>query len=69
MAGIVENPSPINDTVYESNLRYAVDKFKAEGIVGLIEPINSYSVPHYYMNCYDKGGFIGFHIIVLCLSS
>ncbi|XP_015114299.1 putative hydroxypyruvate isomerase isoform X1 [Diachasma alloeum] len=55
MAGIVENVSPINDTVYESNLRYAVDKFEKEGIVGLIEPINGYSVPNYYMNCYDKG--------------
>uniref|UniRef100_A0A0C9QZ82 Gip_1 protein n=2 Tax=Fopius arisanus TaxID=64838 RepID=A0A0C9QZ82_9HYME len=55
MSGIVQNPSPINDTVYEANLRYAVDKFKAEGIIGLIEPINGYSVPNYYMNCYDKG--------------
>lgn len=55
MAGVVENPTSINDTIYESNLRHAVDRLKTEGIVGLIEPINKYSVPNYYLNCFDKG--------------
>ncbi|KAG8040373.1 hypothetical protein G9C98_000944 [Cotesia typhae] len=55
MAGIVENPTAANDTVYESNLRYAVDQFQKEGIIGIIEPINPYSVPNYYLNCFDKG--------------
>lgn len=54
MAGIVETPTPANDNVYEKNLKYTVDRFKAEDIIGLIEPINSYSVPNYYLNSYDK---------------
>lgn len=55
MAGIVDTPKPINDTVYESNLRFAVERFQAEGILGIIEPINNYSVPNYYLNSFDKG--------------
>ncbi|XP_034948764.1 putative hydroxypyruvate isomerase isoform X2 [Chelonus insularis] len=54
MAGIVDNSTSANDAAYESNLRYAVEKFKTENILGLIEPINSYSVPNYYLNCYEK---------------
>lgn len=54
MAGIVETPTSANDNVYEKNLKYTVDRFKAEDIIGLIEPINSYSVPNYYLNSYDK---------------
>lgn len=55
MAGIVENPTAENDTVYESNLRFAVEKFKEEGIIGIIEPINKYALSNYYLNCFDKG--------------
>ncbi|XP_057323208.1 putative hydroxypyruvate isomerase [Microplitis mediator] len=55
MAGIVENPTAENDTVYESNLRFAVEKFKEEGIIGIIEPINKYARSNYYLNCFDKG--------------
>lgn len=56
MAGKVEeNVSAIHDSVYENNLRYAVELLEKENIVGVIEPINKYSIPHYYMNCYDKG--------------
>lgn len=55
MAGKVENPTSANDAVYEKNLKYAVGRFASEDIVGLIEPINSITVPHYYMNNFQKG--------------
>lgn len=55
MSGKVESPGALNDSVYESNLRYAADRFGAEGIVGLIEPINSITVPNYYLHSFEKG--------------
>lgn len=55
MAGRVEVPTSLNDAVYESNLRYAVDRFMIEDIVGLIEPINSITVPNYYLSSFQKG--------------
>ncbi|XP_043270569.1 putative hydroxypyruvate isomerase [Venturia canescens] len=55
MSGKVESPNASNDSVYRSNLRYAVERFESEGIVGLIEPINSITVPNYYMNSFEKG--------------
>lgn len=55
MSGKVEQRSVENDVVYLSNLSYAVKELEKAKIVGLIEPINNYSVPHYYMNSYDKG--------------
>lgn len=54
-AGVVERPTPENDAAYETNLLYAVDKFKKEGITGLIEPINTFTVPNYYMHSFEKG--------------
>ena len=58
MAGKVEILTKGNDEVYESNLRFAAKKFEAENIVGLIEPINSITVPNYYMNSIEKGKVI-----------
>lgn len=55
MSGRVTFPTAQNDTLYESNLRYAAKIFEKENILGLIEPINKYSVPGYYLNSYDKG--------------
>lgn len=56
MSGKVQGiPSEANDLCYESNLKYAVQLLEKENILGLIEPINMYSIPTYYMNCYDKG--------------
>lgn len=55
MSGKVESPTTANDTVYEKNLLYAIEKCKSEDIVVLIEPINNYSVPNYYMNNFQKG--------------
>lgn len=55
MSGKVEGPvTEANDTAYENNLRYAVTLLEKENILGVIEPINKYSVPNYYMNCYNK---------------
>ncbi|XP_058804100.1 putative hydroxypyruvate isomerase isoform X2 [Phymastichus coffea] len=54
MAGKVENSTPENDITYENNLKYAVEKFAAENIIGLIEPINSITVPNYYLNDYKR---------------
>lgn len=55
MSGKVEILTKGNDEAYENNLRYAVKRFEEENIVGLIEPINSHTVPNYYMNSFDKG--------------
>ncbi|CAG9855206.1 unnamed protein product [Phyllotreta striolata] len=55
MAGKLDGcPTEANDCAYENNLRYAVKLLEKENILGLIEPINSYSVPNYYMNSYEK---------------
>ncbi|KAJ8923484.1 hypothetical protein NQ315_010062 [Exocentrus adspersus] len=56
MAGRVDegNITAAHDLAYENNLRYAVGLLEKENILGVIEPINKYSIPNYYMNCYDK---------------
>lgn len=55
MSGCVMDVTTAHDTVYERNLRYAAEVFQKENIIGLIEPINTYSVPNYYMSNFDKG--------------
>lgn len=56
MAGnIEEERSNEHWTTYEANLKYAAEQLRSEGLVGLIEPINKYSVPKYFMNSFDKG--------------
>lgn len=55
MSGKVETPSTANDVAYEKNLLYAIEKCQKEDIVVVIEPINNYSVPNYYMNNFQKG--------------
>ncbi|KZC10780.1 PREDICTED: putative hydroxypyruvate isomerase [Dufourea novaeangliae] len=55
MSGKVNQPTSVNDDVYEKSLLYAAEKFQKEGILGVIEPINSISVPNYYMNSFEKG--------------
>ncbi|XP_050293759.1 putative hydroxypyruvate isomerase [Anthonomus grandis grandis] len=55
MSGRVEGPcSEANDAAYINNLKYAAKILEKENIIGLIEPINKYSVPNYYMNSYEK---------------
>ncbi|XP_033338504.1 hydroxypyruvate isomerase-like protein Gip [Megalopta genalis] len=55
MSGNVNKPTSANDNAYENNLLYAVEKFKTEEIVGLVEPISSAAAPNYYMNSFEKG--------------
>lgn len=55
MSGKVETPTTANDVVYEKNLLYAIEKCQKEDIIVVIEPINKYSVPNYYMNNFQKG--------------
>lgn len=56
MSGKLENtPTSANDNCYKNNLKYAVKLLEKENITGLIEPINNYSIPSYYMNSYSKG--------------
>lgn len=43
-----------NDETYVNNLKYVASKLENEQIIAVIEPINSYSVPGYYMNSYQK---------------
>lgn len=54
MAGTVVQPARLNHEAYEKNLKYAAGIFEAKGIVGLIEPINKYSAPDYYLNSYQR---------------
>ncbi|XP_078051126.1 putative hydroxypyruvate isomerase [Augochlora pura] len=55
LSGVVNKPTSANDDVYVKNLLHAVEKFKREGIVALIEPICSADVPNYYLNSFEKG--------------
>lgn len=41
--------------VYQSNLKYAANELKQSKLMGVIEPINNYSVPSYFMNSYSMG--------------
>lgn len=52
---LLSPPTDENHNAYIKNLQYAAKKFEQENIVGLIEPINKYSVPGYYLNNYEKG--------------
>lgn len=60
MAGAVKCVTAEHDEVYKANLKYASGILQKENIMGIIEPINKYSVPNYYLNCYDKGNTIYF---------
>lgn len=42
-----------NEVFYIANLRFAAERLLEEGILGLIEPINRYSVPGYYLNSFE----------------
>lgn len=62
MAGKVADVTDANHSVYENNLKYATKLLEKENIIGLIEPINQYSVPNYYLNCYDRGNVYGLYV-------
>lgn len=51
-------PTVVNaeiDSVYRNNIEYAAKILEGEKLMCVIEPINKYSVPNYYLGCYDKG--------------
>jgi hydroxypyruvate isomerase len=54
MSGKMENPpTSANHETFLSNLKYAAVLLEKAGIVGVIEPINHYSVPGYYLNDFN----------------
>ena len=57
MSGAVQKEEETHATTYFKNIKQATKLFEKENIIGLIEPINPYSVPKYYMNNFDKGIF------------
>ncbi|XP_055532884.1 putative hydroxypyruvate isomerase isoform X2 [Wyeomyia smithii] len=55
MAGkILGEPTAENDAAYLSNLKSAANVLEKANILGVIEPINKYAVPGYYLACYEK---------------
>lgn len=54
MAGKVETRTPQHWETFEKNIKYAADVLKQENILGLIEPINQYSMPNYFLSDYDR---------------
>ncbi|KAF4532297.1 hypothetical protein B566_EDAN010798 [Ephemera danica] len=54
MSGTVETPTQENMETYDRNMNYAASILASNDIVGLIEPINNWSVPQYFMNSYEK---------------
>ncbi|ERL85217.1 putative hydroxypyruvate isomerase [Dendroctonus ponderosae] len=54
MSGVVQNPTSKNDQTLVENLKFAAELLQQENILGVIEPINNYSIPNYYLNSYEK---------------
>lgn len=54
MAGKVPNPTEENDRVYKQNLTLAAEMLKDQNLVGVVEAINSVSIPGYYLNDFQK---------------
>uniref|UniRef100_A0A2M4AQF0 Putative hydroxypyruvate isomerase n=1 Tax=Anopheles triannulatus TaxID=58253 RepID=A0A2M4AQF0_9DIPT len=55
MAGKLEGPATKeHDSTYLANLRAAAPILTQNNIIGVIEPINQYALPGYYLSCYDK---------------
>lgn len=57
MAGLQPKDGLYDDNLktYIENLKYAAKYLECENIVGVIEPINKYALPGYFMNSYDTG--------------
>uniref|UniRef100_A0AC34Q4G1 Xylose isomerase-like TIM barrel domain-containing protein n=1 Tax=Panagrolaimus sp. JU765 TaxID=591449 RepID=A0AC34Q4G1_9BILA len=57
MAGLMDSKFSKNEMeeIFIQNLKFANDKFEKEGIELLIEPINSYTIPNYFLNSIDDG--------------
>lgn len=56
MAGkLLGEKTPKHHETYVSNLRYASKVLEKENMIGVIEPINHYSVPGYYLHDFKYG--------------
>jgi len=55
MSGRPGRDTPGSSESLLQNLRAALPILEENEIVGLIEPINNYSVPGYFLNNYDTG--------------
>lgn len=56
MAGKFAEPTTEeHDEVYLANLKYCAKELQERDMIGLIEPINKYALPGYFLNNYDKG--------------
>lgn len=54
MSGKLENPATTeNHETFIDNLKYAAEVLEKEDLIGVIEPINHYSVPGYFLHDYD----------------
>lgn len=60
MSGLVKEDSTREEQLqcYVKNLRYAAKELEKHNMIGLIEPINKYSVPNYFMNNYTDGNYV-----------
>lgn len=53
MSGKLESPpTDLHRATFLSNLKYAASQLESENITGVIEPINPFSVPGYFLNDY-----------------
>lgn len=52
MSGIEPSPTDANRKTFQSNLKYAATQLEESDIIGVIEPINNYSAPGYFLNDY-----------------
>ncbi|CAO4369033.1 unnamed protein product [Caenorhabditis nigoni] len=56
MAGIPKTADDVANAseVYSENVLFAAEKFKEHDLICLIEPINKYTIPGYYLNDYEE---------------
>lgn len=55
MSGKIDPNTQGSEETLKQNLRFATGTLQEHGIVGLIEPINHYSVPGYFLNNFELG--------------
>jgi hydroxypyruvate isomerase len=54
MSGKIDNGTPTNAhrETFKANLKYAATQLEQADIIGVLEPINHYSIPGYFLNDY-----------------
>ncbi|XP_011194489.1 putative hydroxypyruvate isomerase [Zeugodacus cucurbitae] len=58
MAGLTEGESSEHLVTYKNNLKYSADILEMEDMIGLIEPINKYALPSYFLNSFETASSI-----------